>query len=167
MLLSGFFPQFLMCFNIWEFWFFHSSTFPGQIFYCSLFFGWESWLLRSRLIWLVCCLHFYPATSLVFSLFWVFFLTFLLLVFSLWVWFYCGYVWCVVCLFVYCNVCLAFFYGVFYSFCSCSLPVAMCFFKTALEGLLPWPVFHSLSSHRSELLSVVDNTEEINGNTEP
>lgn len=68
--------------------------------------------------------------------------------------------------FSHCNVCLAFFYGVFYSFGSSSLFVMMCFFKTALEGLLPWPVFHSLSSHRSELLSVVDNAEEINGNTE-
>lgn len=154
-----------LCFSIWEFSFVHSSTYPGNIFYCSLVFGWESWLLRSRLVWLVCCLHFYPATSLVFSHSGVLFLTFLLLmVFSVglilkWL--------CVVgCLFYY-NVCLAFFYGVFYSFCSSSLPVVMCFYKTALEGLFPWPVFHSLSSHSWELLSVGDNTEEINGDTEP
>lgn len=59
------------------------------------------------------------------------------------------------------------FFRVFYSFCSSSLPVVMCFFKSALEGLLPWPVFHGLSSHGRELLSVVINTEEINGSTEP
>lgn len=81
--------------------------------------------------------------------------------------FLCGYVWWVFCWFVYCKACLASCYGVFYSSCSSLLPVMMCFFKTALEDLLPWPVFHGLPSHRSELLSVVDSTEGINGNREP
>lgn len=102
-----------------------------------------------------------------FSLSGVFFLAFLLLmVFSvglIWRWHVC---WVFCLLFIVMSASHS-FRGVFYSFCSCSLPVVMCFYKTPLERLFPWSVSHSMSSHGRELLSVVDNTEGINGDTEP